>query len=367
MDVGRTVPGLNRRGFLTASAAAAAGLGAAGLAAPGAAAAIAAPGHGSPGKSSSSITDAVLVAFQRGPLVALGEAHILQEHRDALQTLISDPRLPGVVNDIVVEFGNAMYQDTIDKFVLDGEPVNDADLRLVYRNTTQSPGGTWDNPVYEQFFRRVRAVNWTLPPSQRIRVLLGDYPIDWSKITTAQQLAAIQPKRDPYVAALVERQVLAKGRRALICYGIGHVVLDDAASGDLVVLIEQKTGVHTYVICDLVDLPGLPPDPTSLYAKLASYPRGVVIPAAGTWLGKYPYCGGSMSRLLDAGLYLGQPAELTASWPNPAIYLDPAYWAELHRRKDLWPKSLKINLNFYRQQQPPRFPLGMAQQVSPDC
>jgi hypothetical protein len=75
-----------------------------------------------------------------------------------------DPRLPGVVNDIVVEFGNTLYQDTIDAFVLNGQPVADADLRPVWRNTTQSPVQTWDAPVYEQFFRRVRAVNWTLPP-----------------------------------------------------------------------------------------------------------------------------------------------------------------------------------------------------------
>jgi hypothetical protein len=29
---------------------------------------------------------------------------------------------------------------------------------------------------------------------------------------------------------------------------------------------------------------------------------------------------------------LGQAAEMTASWPNPTIYLDPGYWAELQRR-----------------------------------
>jgi hypothetical protein len=93
-----------------------------------------------------------------------------------------------VVNDIVVEFGNALYQDTIDAFVLNGQPVADADLRPVWRNTTQSPVQTWDAPVYEQFFRRVRAVNWTLPPSKRVRVLLGDPPLDWSKVTSGSQI-----------------------------------------------------------------------------------------------------------------------------------------------------------------------------------
>lgn len=91
------------------------------------------------------------------------------------------------------------------------EPVNDADLRLVWRNTTQSPLETWDEPVYEQFFRRVRAVNWTLPPGQRIRVLLGDPPIDWSTITTRQQVFSFLMQRDSHAASVVEQQVLARG------------------------------------------------------------------------------------------------------------------------------------------------------------
>jgi hypothetical protein len=356
VDVRRTVPGLNRRGFLTASASsvvAAAGLGAAGLAASGAAAASAAPRR--PGQSD--LTDAVLAALRISRLVALGEAHFLQEHHDVLQTLISDPRLPGVVDDIVVEFGNALYQDLIDRFILDLRPVNDADLRLVWRNTCESPIMTWDNPVYEQFFRRVRAVNWTLPPGQRIRVLLGDPPIDWSKITSPEQLASIVARRDSHPASVVERQVLAKGRRALVCYGEGHVYHNQGSN--LVTIIEQQTGVRTYVILDLVDLPGLPADPSGLYARLARYPGDTVIRAASTWLGRYPWCGGTLSQLLDAGLYLRQLAELTASWPNPAIYLDPAYWAELHRRGAIWARlGVKVDLNTYRQQQPPRYPLG---------
>ena len=52
------------------------------------------------------------------------------------------------------------------------------------------------------------------------------------------------------------------------------------------------------------------------------------------------------------------PAELTASWPDPAIYLDPAYWAELHHRNALWPVPARVDLNTYRQQQPPGYPLG---------
>ena len=60
------------------------------------------------------------------------------------------------------------------------------------------------------------------------------------------------------------------------------------------------------------------------------------------------------------------PAELTASWPDPAIYLDPAYWAELHHRNALWPVPARVDLNTYRQQQPPGYPLGQ-QRFLPAC
>src|SRR5688572_18842746 len=54
--------------------------------------------------------DAVIAAFRKHRLVAVGEAHGQQEHHDAMQALLADPRLPDVVDDIVVEFGNALYQ-----------------------------------------------------------------------------------------------------------------------------------------------------------------------------------------------------------------------------------------------------------------
>jgi hypothetical protein len=69
-----------------------------------------------------------------------------------------------------------------------------------------------------------------------------------------------------------------------------------------------------------------------------------------------PDCGILLGTLTDAGLYLGQPAVLTESWPNPAIYLDPAYWAELQRRNAATGGG--VDLDSLRQQQPPTFQLA---------
>ena len=76
-------PGPDRRGSLTAPAGTAA---AAGLTAPDAQAAPAAPG--------SSLTEAVLAAFQTHRVVAIGDAHASQEVHDLLLTMLSDPRSP---------------------------------------------------------------------------------------------------------------------------------------------------------------------------------------------------------------------------------------------------------------------------------
>ena len=376
----RDAPDVSRRRFMNAAAA---GLGAASVTGLAAAcsstdgkAGSTAPGT-APGRD---IADAVLEAFRTHRLVGIGEAHGLQNHHDALTLLLTDPRIPEVVNDIVVEFGNALYQLTIDRFI-SGQPVSNTDLRPVWRNTSQSPLETWDEPVYEQFYRTVRAVNQTLPPRKQMRVLLGDPPLDWSKITSFDQLRAVAgPQRDTYPASVVEKQVLDKGRRALICYGISHLT----HGGSLAGLIERQTTERPYLIADYVPLAG---DPGGLSRKLSRYPQDAVIPTAATWLGRTdaslflspniqggPHgkpantgCGVRLGTVIDAGLYLGQPEDLTSSWWNPAIFLDPVYWRELQRRDALHGDI--VDLGSYRQQNlPALFPLTklpLSQECSP--
>ncbi len=364
--------GMTRRGFVGASAAV---LGAATVAGTGRAYATGrSDTSGPPAPGTLGFVDAVLSAFKRHRVVAIGEGgeHGLQEHHDVLTVLLTDPRLPGAVNDVVVEFGNALYQPTVDRFI-SGEVVEDADLRAVWRNTTQSPMETWDQPVFERIYRTIRAVNQTLPAQRHIRVLLGDPPIDWTTVTTPDQLAEFQMQRDSHAAAVVQHEVLGKGRKALIVYGAGHVLHQAARTAalqpGLVGLVEQQTGEKVWTIATLVPLSG---DPGGLAAYLARYPSRTVIPTSRTWLGDFDAglvfpigfrdasgqpvnlaCGIPLASLIDAGLYVGQPGSLTVSRPNPASYLDPVYWAELARRAGLL--GGMVDLNRLRTQQSVRF------------
>jgi hypothetical protein len=206
-------------------------------------------------------------------------------------------------------------------------------------------------------------------------VLAGEPPFDWSTVTSARQIPF--PQRDLYPASLAG-QSLAKGRRVLLVYGGMHL-LHAPRGRTLTRLIEQQTGARAYVI---VPLSPLATDPGGVFPRLAACPRGTVIPTAGTWLGQVsagdilpgatasvngqaptfvnPWCGMTFGQLADAGLYAGQAAELTASWPDPAIYLDPVYWAELERRDAIQAKSTRPPLDTFREQRPPAYPLPQA-------
>src|SRR5262249_1003939 len=169
---------------------------------------------------------------------------------------------------------------------------------------------------------------------------------------------------DAYMAWVVGPAVLDKGRRALIRYGgvrVAHAPAGDSGGGG-VAQVEQETGQHVYVI-----LAGGHP-------RLALYPRRTVIPCHGTWLesadaGKFGYmpslfCGAPLGSLADAVLYLGQEKDQTQSLWNPAIYLDPEYWAELRRRNAIMGNHVDLAKQ-YRQEQAGRWPVPAGPRGAP--
>lgn len=163
---------------------------------------------------------AILDAFRMHDIVALGEGrHNNEQGHQFRLALIRDPRFAATVNDIVVESGSSMHQAVMDRFIL-GEDVVQKELRLAWQDTTV-PDGPWDVPMYEEFFRAVRTVNASLPAERKLRVLLGDPPFDWVHASRDEAIR-IGLQRDPFAAALIQREVLAKGRRALVVYGDQH-------------------------------------------------------------------------------------------------------------------------------------------------
>jgi hypothetical protein len=297
-----------------------------------------------PSNSDPNPTDAIegiVKAFDQFPIVALGEFHGLQEGTDFIARLIRSPDFSAKVNDIVVEFGNALFQDVIDRYVA-GAKVPRAELQQVWRNTTQF--FVWDVAIYEQFYADVRAVNQSLPEARRLRILLGDPPIDWTKVQRCEEWEAFM-SRD-YDVKVVEKEVLSKNRKAPYINGFANILEESG-----ILSLEQKYPRSIFRICPHTG--GSDKEKSvELELRLASWPKPSPALVKGNWLGKLdasltvgvlvrsspseepynPYKGTKLEDLADAYLYLGPVGSLTFSATPPETYQDEAYVNELKRR-----------------------------------
>lgn len=280
---------------------------------------------------------AILDAFRSYPLVGMGEPHGNEQAHAFRLSLIRDPGFPRIVNDIVVESGNARYQDRMDRFVR-GEDVPDDALREVWQNTTVS-NTVWDSPIYEEFFRAVRAVNGRLQRERQIRVLLGDPPIDWETVHNREELIKWLSDRDRYAADLVRREVLAKQRRALIIYGDGHFFrkgkIDTLSS-----LLGALTKPFFISTSTSANLPALQADVASWRAPSLAFVHGTILGVAD--LASYyalpdDHERGRLEDSFDALLYLGPPAAMTVARLPSARCADHRYMEMRLRRMALDP------------------------------
>jgi hypothetical protein len=160
---------------------------------------------------------AIVEAFRTHNVVTLTDPHGNAQVQAFLLSLLRDPRFPETVNDIVIETASARYQDAIDRFVR-GDEVDGAVLRKAWQDhTTPNSLGT----QAEELIRAVRAVNVSLGANRKLRVIAGDPPIDWDNVASEQDHRRWVELRDTYPADLIRRQVLDRGRRALVVYGQG--------------------------------------------------------------------------------------------------------------------------------------------------
>jgi hypothetical protein len=286
---------------------------------------------------------AVLSAFDRYEVVAINAGHGMKDIDDFILALIRDPRFPDKVNDIAVECGNSLYQPVLDRYIA-GMDVPFTEVRKVWRNTTQSMMCS-HSAFFEQFFPLVRAINQRLPPNKRLRVLAGDPPIDWDQVKTTDE-ARRYFKRDETIASVMENEVLARHRKALMLFGTFHLM---HGQGINAVSTYEKNYPHvTFVISDLGNYDA---------SRFVSWPNPSLVPTKGTWLGALspsdiwdagvriidckvqngfpPELQKPVEDVVDAFVYLG-PRDLRLAEPTPAdIALDHEYMTELQRRASL--------------------------------
>ena len=118
---------------------------------------------------------AIVDAYRQYRIVGIGDAHGNQLGEAFQLALIRDPSFRAVVNDVIVEFGNSRYQDLADRFVR-GENLAPEALQRIWLDTTQQQVASLEVP---ELFTTVRALNASAPADRRLRILLGEPPIEW--------------------------------------------------------------------------------------------------------------------------------------------------------------------------------------------
>jgi hypothetical protein len=294
--------------------------------------------------------DGILEAFKAHQIVALTDAHGNEQAAAFLLSLVRDPRFPATVNDIVMECGNARSQDVIDRFVR-GEDVPDESLRRVWQDTTQ-PSAACDVPIYEAFYRTVRAVNASLPHERQLRVLLGDPPIDWDNVRSRDEHFKWIEMREWHPAALIQLEVLARGRRALLVYGLGHFQrknvhsnfeMEDWRAQTIVSLLERSGPTKVFSIWTTRELTKIQPDAAAWRTPSLATIRGTALGAVDAsryfgWGHRSTVKDGRIEAVpkeqwkllraeeqFDALLYLGREDAMTESRWSPSLCSDSAY------------------------------------------
>ena len=307
---------------------------------------------------------AVLDAIRSHQAVGLGTgAHNNEQGHTFLLSLVRDPRFPPSGADLVVECGSARYQDVMDRFIA-GEDVSHETLRRAWEDTTQPHAGC-ETPIHEELYRAVRTMNAALPREQRVRVFLGDPPIDWNSPTEKQDREKFMFMRDSYPAELIQRGILAKGRRALIVYGQGHLQRKQMLSNyemshpvaQTIVSLLENSGVNVFTVWGNTRA-----DLETLQANITSWPRPSLTPLRGNVLGAadFQFFFSDISNRLavkdgklvpiprdqwrplrmedqfDALLYLGPPSSITTSQFPPSLCADASYMKMRLERLDAY-------------------------------
>jgi hypothetical protein len=288
---------------------------------------------------------AIIEAFRTHDIVALGDSHGNEQVHAVRSRLVQDPRFGEVVDDIVVEFGNARYQELIDRFVR-GEIISDSALRQVWQDTTQAHP-VWDVPVYEGFFRAVRDANASQPTRRPIRILLGDVPFDWDSVQTTEEWRKQRESKgtlDAHALAVIQREVIARQHRALLILGNMHFVRRDPfgasdSAESIVAGLERVAPRRVFTVWTHTG----DSDLTTLQESVATWSVPSLTVLHGSMLGAadfafyYPHesfinnravkvaPGLRMEDEFDALLYLGPHSSITSSELPPRLCKDGAY------------------------------------------
>lgn len=296
--------------------------------------------------------------YDQKPIVAIGETHGHLQLYQFLSELVQTKEFYTNVNDILIESGNALYQDTLDKYIFGGNVAFD-DLQKVWLNTTQSPVDPWSNDVYYKFLTTVRELNSRLPDKHKIRIVAADPPILWTDVKSNEDYLSARGDRNEYYAQRAITEVLSKNRTALLINGGAHFGNHnsrtvnqriEARYPNTVTVILARSGLWegnedkekelNWATGTLVKVKntwiGLLPGPRRVAMVAPSTNNASDSSSISTQVPSQPVLGPpskyKRQDYFDYLLYLGTAADLAYGSIDPSIYASETLWIELNRR-----------------------------------
>jgi hypothetical protein len=304
-------------------------------------------------------SSAMIRLFHTHDVVMFGEAHDSEQEYRWLCKLVKTPGFSDQVDDIVVEFGNALYQKTVDRYVA-GEDVPFHEVQEAWRNMVGDVLPV--SPEYGWLYKAVREANMEHPGKRGIRLVMGSPPADWDKIKSSADLAPYESELEQWYVRVVKTEVLAKHHHALLIMGAGHFLRGHEEALQYELAAEQHrglphlnrnklhsgyvereiraTGANPYLVVfgtNAVDNHG------DVDRRFDSLPAPVLVPLSGNWVGSLPaqpvLSGGhapaiplTLADQADALLYVAPCSALRTLYLSPADLDGTAYGQEMARR-----------------------------------
>ncbi|MFC5862695.1 hypothetical protein ACFPT7_10375 [Acidicapsa dinghuensis] len=289
-------------------------------------------------------TTAMLNAFKTHLIVMFGETHGNKQEYDWLCKLAATPAFADRVDDIVVEFGNSLYQKSVDRYI-SGEDVPIEQVQKAWRNMIGAVGPV--SPVYPQFYAAIRNANLKRGDKHKMRIVLGDPYGDWDKIHNVEDLGPYVTNREQWYAQVVKDEVIAKEHHALLIMGAGHFRRQPQpssgrgqAGSNYVERELRAAGADPYVVLFGTNAIG---GYDNLDRRFDAWPTPAIIALRGNWVGDLPalpvLTGGEVPatqlKLADAAdaLFYAGPRDSLTQLVMPRSELDnTAYGKEVARR-----------------------------------
>lgn len=317
----------------------------------------------------------IIALFDQTPIVALGETHEHKQLYEFLTELVQTEDFYTQVNDVLIESGSALYQQTLDRYI-SGHTVPLADLQQVWLNTTQSPVDPWGNEVYYNFLKTIRELNQRIKPEHQIRVVAADPPIEWNKVHTPEDYRQARGSRNAFYSQTVINEVLKNGRKALLICGGAHFGYQNPRQSLINQRIEKEYPNSVTVV---LAASGLGSANRAHESRLSHWNRPTLVKLKDTWIGELPglrrrvrtapaavplsdsvathtpaviqssaQTASSMKQgFSDYLLYFGTPDEIVYGEVDAQMYLSDLFWQEMNRRSrilfnhDLLPETRK--------------------------